>query len=1241
MDYKQRTCIKPDMATTLVHRKPELLQQLDSENPQNLFSINTAHSVFDLCTRGHAVLNHSLCPASMYFELAARAANLATHSTHNERVPHIQELEISSPLSTSPSGSVFLRLAKVEDRYETWRFSIFSRSPPDATVTTHASGIVALLAQQAAGETGEFQSLKRLVRNTLCEHVINASDANGLNGAILYKNFGRVVDYAAYYRGVKRVLAKDLEAVGHVVVPEEQPLELELGCCDPVAIDNFLQVSGIHINCLWDCNDGEVFVCTAIRDLSFSQFFLDRPNEKRSWTVYSNSEPRSKGQVVNDIFVLDSDTGELVLTLLGAKFISLPFRSLSRTLSKLNDFQEHGSLRRGKERYDANSSLDDIYQHEDVSTLISRDNSVTSDTIADTDDPGHNQDPVLEKLQEMLSVLLEVPINDVQPHSTLGDLGVDSLMTTEVMSEIKARFGVEISITEFRELTDIQSLCCRIQPPASEKLPRPHSLQDSRNQDDCQTACRMQTTSEEGPVTYTDGPGTAIALVGNDCFQGAKNGFDTVAETTGFLGFSRDVYPLQKELVVAYVVEAFAALDCPLAMFESGQRLPNIRYSSKHTKVVSQYYHILEDANLVTRTERGFCRTSGKVPQQPAQSLHNTVIAKFPQHVSEHRLLQATGPKLANCLAGRDDPIALLFGNATARELMTDVYTNAPIFKAGTLVLSQYLSDVFRKVDGDHEIRILELGAGTGGTTSYLVDSLARCRQRFRYTFTDLSSSLVAAAKKKFAKYSCMEYTTLDVEQEHSRQHLGRYDIILSTNCIHATENLVTSTTNIRKMLQPDGLLCLVELTRNLFWFDLVFGLLEGWWLFSDGRKHALASEHLWEHNLHQAGFHWVDWSRNQSPESRILRVIVASPSKALPSVRQASLNGPETQETVAFKRVGDTDLLADIYYPERPDSVDMIRPIALMIHGGGHVMLSRKDVRPQQTRTLLEAGFLPISIDYRLCPETTLIDGPMRDVCSALDWARRSLSSLCLKRDDIRPDGDRVVAVGWSTGGHLAMTLAWTAPAAGVVAPNAILAFYCPTDYEDPYWSQPNVPRGSEHKANEASFDLLEGVRDSAITAYNPPASARALGGWMAPEDPRSRICLHMNWKGQALPILLGGLKPLQRSQRRDSHAKDLDISLPTEERIIAVSPLAQIRRGVYLTPTFLVHGTRDDLIPWEQTQRTYDALAERGIHAEARIVKDGIHLFDMSNSYRQDEQSAKAVDDGYRFLQRFARLM
>lgn len=120
------------------------------------------------------------------------------------------------------------------------------------------------------------------------------------------------------------------------------------------------------------------------------------------------------------------------------------------------------------------------------------------------------------------------------------------------------------------------------------------------------------------------------------------------------------------------------------------------------------------------------------------------------------------------------------------------------------------------------------------------------------------------------------------------------------------------------------------------------------------------------------------------------------------------------------------------------------------MIHGGGHVTLSRRAVRPAQTRHLLSLGFLPIAIDYRLCPEINLVDGPIADVCSAYIWTRTELPKILMNSEArLQIDPRHVVAIGWSTGGHLAMSLGWTAEAAGHPAPDAVLSFYAPTDFE------------------------------------------------------------------------------------------------------------------------------------------------------------------------------------------------
>ncbi|KAL8746209.1 MAG: hypothetical protein Q9184_007775 [Pyrenodesmia sp. 2 TL-2023] len=192
--------------------------------------------------------------------------------------------------------------------------------------------------------------------------------------------------------------------------------------------------------------------------------------------------------------------------------------------------------------------------------------------------------------------------------------------------------------------------------------------------------------------------------------------------------------------------------------------------------------------------------------------------------------------------------------------------------------MRDFLGRLISKLPRTQEpLKILEMGAGTGGTTKWLLPLLASLGAPVEYTFTDLSSSFVAGARKKFKEYPFMKFRVHDIEKPVADPEMWHSQhIVLASNAVHATHSLTESTKNIHGFLRPDGFLMMLEMTETLDWVDMIFGVLEGWWLFNDGRTHAIAHESLWDRELHGAGYGHVDWTGGCLPETQIQRIFIA-----------------------------------------------------------------------------------------------------------------------------------------------------------------------------------------------------------------------------------------------------------------------------------------------------------------------------------------------------------------------------
>lgn len=179
------------------------------------------------------------------------------------------------------------------------------------------------------------------------------------------------------------------------------------------------------------------------------------------------------------------------------------------------------------------------------------------------------------------------------------------------------------------------------------------------------------------------------------------------------------------------------------------------------------------------------------------------------------------------------------------------------------------------------KLKILEIGAGTGGLTARVLQDLreeedwetsnnrkstmVEEKAMFgTYVFTDVSAGFFPAAKQRFATVvppQLMEYRVLDISRSPQEQGfgIGDYDLVIASNVLHATSDLTQTLRHVRTLLRPGGRLLLQELAcgTESKWVNFIMGFLPGWWL---GQADARADEpylapEAWRCRLEDAGF--------------------------------------------------------------------------------------------------------------------------------------------------------------------------------------------------------------------------------------------------------------------------------------------------------------------------------------------------------------------------------------------------
>ncbi|MBL9200799.1 MAG: alpha/beta hydrolase [Opitutaceae bacterium] len=271
--------------------------------------------------------------------------------------------------------------------------------------------------------------------------------------------------------------------------------------------------------------------------------------------------------------------------------------------------------------------------------------------------------------------------------------------------------------------------------------------------------------------------------------------------------------------------------------------------------------------------------------------------------------------------------------------------------------------------------------------------------------------------------------------------------------------------------------------------------------------------------------------------------------------------------ETFTFKRVGPLEIKADVWRPAAAHRGP--RPVAVCLHGGSLINSGREKFATHPfTPAFLGAGWVVVSLDYRLAPESKLA-AIVADVEDGFRWVREEGPRL------FAADPARTVAVGSSAGGYLALVTGHR------VSPRP-LAIIAEMSYGDLIgeWQR----RVSIHPPHHADSNLSEA--DAWRQVAGPPiANARERQGDGGAFNDFIR-------RTAAWPRAISGWDPRTEAERYEPYL-----------------PLRNVSAS--FPPTFLLHGAADTDVPPEQPRAMAAEFARHGVEHRLVLVPGAEHGF------------------------------